>query len=303
MTFAPTIDALACQAIGAQETVSLPGEVVSVTELFDIFQPSFLAMSADPAAAESVAGSSALFSLQSLISLLTLMSLEIILGIDNVIFIAILAGKLPREQQAKARRLGIAMAVISRIALLLGITWVMRLTQPLFSLFDFAFSGKQLILLGGGLFLIAKATYEIHDKLEGVEEHGAPGAAATALAGVVLQIMLIDIVFSLDSVITAVGMTPHIPLMIIAVIAAAVVMLVFSGPISDFVHKHPTFKMLALAFLILIGVMLVAEGFGQHIDKGYIYFAMAFSLIVEVLNLRMRRKAAPVPLRHSELPE
>jgi predicted tellurium resistance membrane protein TerC len=274
-----------------------------VAELFDIFQPSFLAMSADPATAESVAGSAALWSLQSLISLLTLMSLEIILGIDNVIFIAILAGKLPREQQGKARRLGIAMAVISRIALLLGITWVMRLTQPLFSVFEYAFSGKQLILLGGGLFLIAKATYEIHDKLEGAEEHGKTASAAKALAAVVLQIMVIDIVFSLDSVITAVGMTPHIELMIIAVVAAAAVMLIFSGPISDFVHKHPTFKMLALAFLILIGVMLVAEGFGQHIDKGYIYFAMAFSLVVEVLNMRMRRKAPPVALRHTELPE
>jgi predicted tellurium resistance membrane protein TerC len=272
-----------------------------VAEIFEIFQPSFLAMSADP---ESVAGSAALFSLQSLISLLTLLSLEIILGIDNVIFIAILAGKLPREDQGKARRLGIAMAVISRIALLLGITWVMRLTQPLFSVFEYAFSGKQLILLGGGLFLIAKATYEIHDKLEGAEEHAKGAAAARqALVGVVLQIMLVDIVFSLDSVITAVGMTPHIPLMIVAVIAAAAVMLAFSGPISDFVQKHPTFKMLALAFLILIGVMLVAEGFGQHIDKGYIYFAMAFSLIVEVLNMRLRRKGAPVPLHHTELPD
>ena len=271
-----------------------------MAELFEIFQPSFLAMAADP---ESVAGSAALFSLQSLISLLTLLSLEIILGIDNVIFIAILAGKLPHEEQGKARRLGIAMAVISRIGLLLGITWVMQLTQPLFSIFEYAFSGKQLILLGGGLFLIAKATYEIHDKLEGAEEHGKGASAAKALAGVVLQIMLIDIVFSLDSVITAVGMTPHIELMIIAVIAAAAVMLVFSGPISDFVQKHPTFKMLALAFLILIGVMLVAEGFGQHIDKGYIYFAMAFSLVVEVLNLRLRRKGKPVPLHHSELPD
>ena len=262
-----------------------------MAELFNIFQPSFLALSAD--SAESVAGSAALFSLQSLISLLTLMSLEIILGIDNVIFIAILAGKLPREQQAKARRLGIAMAVISRIGLLLGITWVMRLTQPLFTLFDTGFSGKQLILLSGGLFLIAKATYEIHDKLEGAEEHGKPGATvAKALLGVVLQIMVIDIVFSLDSVITAVGMTPHIELMIIAVIAAAAVMLIFSGPISDFVQKHPTFKMLALAFLILIGVMLVAEGFGQHIDKGYIYFAMAFGVAVEMVNMKLRGKAS-----------
>jgi predicted tellurium resistance membrane protein TerC len=303
MMFAPTIDVLPAGQFRAQGQSFYRGEVASVAELFDIFHPSFLAMSAD--SAETVAGSAALFSLQSLISLLTLMSLEIILGIDNVIFIAILAGKLPRDQQAKARRLGIAMAVISRVALLLGISWVMQLTQPLFSVLQYAFSGKQLILLGGGLFLIAKATYEIHDKLEGAEEeHGKTAAsAAKALAGVVLQIMVIDIVFSLDSVITAVGMTPHIELMIIAVIAAAAVMLIFSGPISDFVHKHPTFKMLALAFLILIGVMLVAEGFGQHIDKGYIYFAMAFALVIEVLNMRMRRKAAPVDLRHSELPE
>jgi len=252
---------------------------------------------------ESVAGSAELFSLQSALSLATLAALEIVLGIDNVIFIAILAGRLPKADQPRARRLGIGMAVVSRIALLLGITWVMQLTQPLFAIMGTAFSGKQLILLGGGLFLIAKATYEIHDKLEG-EEHAASGGAKArqALAGVVLQIMLIDIVFSLDSVITAVGMTPHIELMIVAVVLAAAVMLIFAGPISDFVQKHPTFKMLALAFLILIGVMLVAEGFGQHIDKGYIYFAMAFSLVVELLNMRMRRKAVPVPLRHSHLP-
>lgn len=253
---------------------------------------------------ESVAGSAELFSLQSALSLLTLASLEIVLGIDNVIFIAILAGRLPKQEQARARRLGIGMAVISRIALLLGITWVMRLTEPLFAIMGTAFSGKQLILLGGGLFLIAKATYEIHDKLEGQEHGGGTAAkAGAALARVVVQIMLIDIVFSLDSVITAVGMTPHVELMIIAVILAALVMLIFAGPISDFVQKHPTFKMLALAFLILIGVMLVAEGFGQHIDKGYIYFAMTFSLLVELLNMRMRAKATPVPLRHSDLPD
>jgi predicted tellurium resistance membrane protein TerC len=245
-----------------------------------------------------------LFTLASLISLLTLASLEIVLGIDNVIFIAILAGRLPRDQQARARRLGIGMAVISRIALLLGITWVMGLTRPLFSIAGMAFSGKQLILLLGGLFLIAKSTFEIHDKLEGEEEQAtASGAAKNALASVVVQIMLIDIVFSLDSVITAVGMTPHVELMIIAVIVAAAVMLIFSGPIANFVHKHPTMKMLALAFLILIGVMLVAEAFGQHVDKGYIYFAMAFSLGVEMLNLRMRRKREPLNLRHSTLPE
>jgi predicted tellurium resistance membrane protein TerC len=246
-----------------------------------------------------------LFTLTSLISLLTLASLEIVLGIDNVIFIAILAGRLPRDQQDRARRLGISMAVITRIALLLGITWVMGLTRPLFSVAGVAFSGKQLILLIGGLFLIAKSTFEIHDKLEGEEEHATgKGGAKAALAGVVVQIMLIDIVFSLDSVITAVGMTPHVELMIIAVILAAAVMLIFSGPISRFVHEHPTMKMLALAFLILIGVMLVGEAFGQHVEKGYIYFAMAFSLGVELLNLRVRRKREPpIELRHSTLPE
>jgi predicted tellurium resistance membrane protein TerC len=246
-----------------------------------------------------------LFTLTSLISLLTLASLEIVLGIDNVIFIAILAGRLPRDQQDRARRLGIGMAVISRIALLLGITWVMGLTKPLFEVAGVAFSGKQLILLVGGLFLIAKSTFEIHDKLEGEEEHAAGGAAAAkaALAGVIVQIMLIDIVFSLDSVITAVGMTPHVELMIIAVILAAAVMLIFSGPIASFVHRHPTMKMLALSFLILIGVMLVAEAFGQHVDKGYIYFAMAFSFLVELLNLRVRRKREPMELRHSTLPQ
>lgn len=246
-----------------------------------------------------------LFTVTSLISLLTLASLEIVLGIDNVIFIAILAGRLPRDQQDRARKLGIGMAVISRIALLLGITWVMGLTKPLFAVAGFAFSGKQLILLLGGLFLIAKSTVEIHDKLEGEEEEHASTAKAakTALTSVVVQIMLIDIVFSLDSVITAVGMTPHVELMIIAVILAAAVMLIFSGPIANFVQRHPTMKMLALAFLILIGVMLVAEAFGQHVDKGYIYFAMAFSLGVEVLNMRVRKKGEPMNLRHSALPE
>jgi len=239
-----------------------------------------------------------------LVALITLTVLEIILGVDNVIFISILSGKLPPNQQRRARRVGLFAAMIMRIGLLWSIVWISRLTVSLFSVMGNEISGRDLILIGGGLFLLAKATYEIHDKLEGAEEeHGKKASAAKALAAVVLQIMVIDIVFSLDSVITAVGMTPHIELMIIAVIAAAAVMLVFSGPISDFVHKHPTFKMLALAFLILIGVMLVAEGFGQHIDKGYIYFAMAFALVIEVLNMRMRRKAKPVELRHTELPE
>ncbi len=244
-----------------------------------------------------------LVSMRSLISVLTLSALEIVLGIDNVIFIAILSGRLPHDQQPRARRLGIGMAVLSRIALLLSITWVMGLTRPLFTIAEWTVTGKQLILLVGGLFLIAKATYEIHDKLEGEDEHAVTTTrAAGALSAVVLQIMVIDIVFSLDSVITAVGMTPHVELMVIAVILAATVMLVFSGPISEFVHRHPTMKMLALAFLILIGVMLMAEGFGQHIDKGYIYFAMAFAFGVELLNMRLRKKAEPLPLRHTQLP-
>ncbi|WP_370651542.1 TerC family protein [Luteitalea sp. TBR-22] len=240
-----------------------------------------------------------------MISLATLASLEIVLGIDNVIFIAILSSRLPKDQQPRARRLGISMAVFSRLALLLGISWVMGLTRPLFALMGQGISGKQLILLLGGLFLIGKATYEIHDKLEGEDENEhAPGGgrAGATMTGVVAQIMLIDIVFSLDSVITAVGMTPHVPIMMVAVVLAAAVMLVFAGPISSFVQQHPTMKMLALAFLILIGVMLVGEAFGQHIDKGYIYFAMAFSLLVELLNMRLRKKRAPVALHHSSMP-
>jgi predicted tellurium resistance membrane protein TerC len=265
--------------------------------------PGALALT-DVAPAVATAPVAPLWSVASLISLATLASLEIVLGIDNVIFIAILSGRLPKDQQAKARRLGIAMAVISRLALLMALSWVMGLTRPLFGLLGYSISGKQLILLLGGLFLIAKATYEIHDKLEGEEHHaGAGGTAGATLAGVVAQIMLIDIVFSLDSVITAVGMTSYVPIMMVAVVLAAGVMLVFSGPIANFVAKHPTMKMLALAFLILIGVMLVAEAFGQHVDKGYIYFAMAFSLLVELLNMRLRRKsAAPVVLHHSSMP-
>jgi predicted tellurium resistance membrane protein TerC len=258
-----------------------------------------LLSAAEPATA---AASGELFSAAALVSLLTLVALEVVLGIDNVIFIAILAGRLPASEQDRARKLGIAMAVVSRILLLLSISWVMRLTEPLLTIGTWALSGKSLILLGGGLFLIAKSTYEIHDKLEGAEEaHGSTGGRA-ALTAVVLQIMVVDIVFSLDSVITAVGMTSHIPIMIVAVMIAAVMMLVFSGPISNFVHRHPTMKMLALSFLILIGVMLVAEAFGQHVDKGYIYFAMAFSLGVEFINMRLRAKATPVDLRHSEMP-
>lgn len=251
------------------------------------------------ASAEAVADAG-LLSVESLVSLLTLVVLEIVLGIDNVIFIAILAGRLPPELRAKARRLGIGAAVLSRILLLLGITWVMRLTQPLVQMGSLSFSGKQLILLVGGLFLIAKATFEIHGKLEGHEHEGRARAAAS-LAAVVLQIMLIDVIFSLDSVITAVGMVRQIPVIIAAVLLAAGVMLAFAGPVSDFVHRHPTMKILALSFLILIGVMLVMEAFGKHVDRGYLYFAMGFSFVVELLNLKLRARA-PLQLRGPQLP-
>jgi predicted tellurium resistance membrane protein TerC len=232
------------------------------------------------------------------IALLTLTVLEIVLGIDNIIFISILAGKLGREQRDRARTLGLALAMIMRILLLLSITWVMSLTQPLFTVVDRGVSGRDLILLLGGLFLIGKSTHEIHDKLEGGEGHGSARAVAS-FTGVLIQIALLDIVFSLDSVITAVGMAEHLSIMIIAVIAAVGVMLVASGAISEFVERHPTVKMLALAFLILIGVSLMAEGTHHHIPRGYIYFAMAFSVFVELINLRVRAKSEPVHLHRS----
>jgi predicted tellurium resistance membrane protein TerC len=259
------------------------------------FLPSILA-------AAGVADSASLWSVESLIAFLTLAALEIVLGIDNVIFIAILAAKLPAGQQDKARKIGIAAAVITRVLLLLSLSWLMGLTKPLFAIWGHDFSGKDLILFVGGAFLIAKATIEIHDKLEG-EEHGPSAAKAAAnMAGVVGQIMLLDIVFSLDSVITAVGMANHVPVMIAAIIVAAAVMLLASGSVSRFVERHPTMKILALSFLILIGVALVADSFGRHVEKGYLYFAMAFSFGVELLNLRIRARAKPVELRHSKLP-
>ncbi|HMV82337.1 MAG TPA: TerC family protein [Blastocatellia bacterium] len=234
---------------------------------------------------------------QAWIALLTLTSLEIVLGIDNIIFISILAGKLPGEQQNKARVLGLLAAMVSRLLLLLSLTWIMRLTAPLFRIFSQEISGRDLILLVGGLFLIAKATHEIHNKLEG-EEGESNTKVKSSFAGVILQIMLIDIVFSLDSVITAVGMVQQVSIMMVAVIVSVGFMLFFSGAISNFVQRHPTVKMLALAFLILIGVNLVAEGLGQHIPKGYTYFAMAFSVLVEMLNLRLRKvSTTPVHLR------
>jgi len=237
---------------------------------------------------------------ENLIALLTLASLEIVLGIDNIVFISILVGKLPAAQQASARRIGLLLAMGMRIALLLAITWVMGLTAPLFEVLQHAFTGRDLILLLGGLFLVAKATWEIHDKLEG-ETHDASGAKARArFATILTQIVLLDIVFSLDSVITAVGMAQHLEIMIAAVMIAVGVMLVFAGAISGFIERHPTLKMLALSFLLLIGVVLVADGFGQHVSKGYIYFAMAFSLFVEILNIRIRKpKAEPVQLHQS----
>ena len=233
------------------------------------------------------------------ISLLTLTVLEIVLGIDNIIFISILSGKLPPAQQPQARKLGLALALITRVLLLCGLAWVVKLDTPFWEPVIFgwklAISGKDLILIAGGLFLLAKSTFEIHEKLEG-EDGEKTKRMAVNFSGVIVQIMLLDIVFSLDSVITAVGMVSQIAIMIAAVVIAMIVMLVFVNQISDFVDRHPTIKMLALSFLILIGCMLVAEGFGKHIPKGYIYFAMAFSVGVEFLNIRMRKKAEKVEL-------
>jgi predicted tellurium resistance membrane protein TerC len=238
-----------------------------------------------------------LFSADALVALLTLTVLEIVLGVDNVIFISILAGKLPKDQQARARTTGLMAAMAMRIALLFSIAWIARLTNPLFEVFGRGVSGRDLILLGGGLFLLAKATVEIHDKLEGEEGHSSARVAPT-FGAVIVQIMLLDIVFSLDSVITAVGMADDLWVMVTAVVVAVAVMLLASGAISRFVNEHPTVKVLALSFLLLIGVSLIAEGFHQHIPKGYIYFAMAFSVFVEVVNLRVRTKSKePVQLR------
>ena len=235
------------------------------------------------------------------IALLTLTVLEIVLGIDNIIFISILAGKLPAGEQPRARTVGLTLAMVTRILLLLSLTGIMRLTRPLFSPFGHPFSGRDLILLLGGLFLLWKSTREIHDKLEGEEGRQNVKAGAT-FGGVIVQIALLDIVFSLDSVITAVGMVRQVGVMIAAIVLAVLVMLVAAGPISDFVHRHPTLKMLALSFLLLIGVTLIADGLGQHIPKGYVYFAMGFSVFVESLNLRLVRKAPPVHLKESITP-
>jgi predicted tellurium resistance membrane protein TerC len=225
---------------------------------------------------------------QAWIAFVTLLGLEIVLGIDNVVFISILAGKLPAAQQPKARYVGLGLAMFMRIALLFSISWVIRLTAPLFAIFAHEISGRDLILIVGGLFLLAKATREIHQKLEGEEGH-ASVRVKPSFSSVIIQVLLLDIVFSLDSVITAVGMVDDISIMISAVVIAVAFMMVFAAPISNFVERHPTFKMLALSFLLLIGFTLIAEGWDRHIPKGYIYVAMAFSVFVEALNLKLRK--------------
>ena len=231
------------------------------------------------------------------IAFATLTFLEIVLGVDNIIFISILSGKLPAKQQARARRVGLLGAMLTRVLLLFSLAWIVKLTTPLFTAIDHPVTGRDLILIGGGLFLLAKSTFEIHERLEGEEGHGS-GRVAASFASVIAQIMLLDIVFSLDSVITAVGMVDQVWVMIAAVVVSVAIMMLAAEPISDFVHKHPTVKMLALSFLLLIGMSLLLEGFGQHIPKGYIYFAMGFSVFVEMINLRVRARAAvPVHLR------
>jgi predicted tellurium resistance membrane protein TerC len=237
-----------------------------------------------------------LFTGNALVALATLTAMEIVLGIDNVVFVAILTARLPRPQQPLARRLGIGLALLIRIGLLFTISWMMGLTRPFFAIVGHSFSGRDLILLGGGLFLIAKATWEIYDKLEAEHATEAARGGRRAFLSVLIQILILDIVFSLDSVITAVGMARQVSIMVIAMVLAMLVMLVSAAPIGGFVERHPSVKILALAFLLLIGVMLVAEGMGSHVEKGYIYFAMAFSLFVELLNLRYRTKRKPVTL-------
>jgi predicted tellurium resistance membrane protein TerC len=240
----------------------------------------------------------AFFTSSGLLALVTLTFLEIVLGVDNVIFISILSGKLPPSQQKRARQTGLVAAMGMRVLLLLSVAWIIRLTAPLFVVLGQPISGRDLILIGGGLFLLAKATIEIHDRLEGEEGHGS-ASVAPSFAAVILQIAVLDIVFSLDSVITAVGMAEDVAIMVAAVILAVVVMMFSAEPISAFVNRHPTIKVLALSFLLLIGMSLVGEGLGLHIPKPYIYFAMGFSVFVEMINLRVRAAVAPVHLRQS----
>lgn len=239
-------------------------------------------------------------------SLVTLAAMEIVLGIDNIVFLAILVARVPAENRAVIRRVGLILALVMRILLLFALSWLMKLTAPLFEFMGHGFSGRDLILLGGGLFLVGKSTHEIHEKLEGEPESAdAPRPTSNrATAAILLQIVLVDIVFSLDSVITAVGMANVLWVMVAAMVIASAVMLIFAGAIGDFVERHPSMKVLALSFLILIGVMLTAESFGQHVSKGYIYFAMAFSLVVEIINLRMRKHSSPpVKLHEPQMPK
>jgi predicted tellurium resistance membrane protein TerC len=244
----------------------------------------------------------ALLTSHGLLALVTLTFLEVILGVDNVIFISILSSKLPRADQGRARRLGLLAAMVMRIGLLLSIAWIIRLTAPLFTVLGQEISGRDLILIGGGLFLLGKATVEIHDRLEGEQGHGS-ARAAPSFAAVIVQIMLLDIVFSLDSVITAVGMAEDLSVMVTAVVLAVAVMMFAAEPISTFVGLHPTLKVLALSFLLLIGVSLIGDGLGMHIPKGYIYFAMGFSVFVEMINLRVRHHGDPVQLHQSYVQE
>jgi predicted tellurium resistance membrane protein TerC len=237
----------------------------------------------------------AFFTTDGILALVTLTFLEVVLGVDNVIFISILSGKLPASQQPKARRAGLLGAMVMRILLLLSVAWIIRLTAPIVTVFGHDISGRDLILIGGGLFLLGKATLEIHERLEGEEGHGS-ARVAPSFAAVLMQIMLLDVVFSLDSVITAVGMADEVSIMVAAVVLAVAIMMVSAEPISAFVNRHPTVKVLALSFLLLIGVSLVGDGLGMHIPKGYIYFAMGFSVFVEMINLRVRGKATPVKL-------
>ena len=240
----------------------------------------------------------AFFTADNMVALATLTALEVVLGVDNVIFISILAGKLPAAQQARARRVGLLAAMIMRILLLFSLAWIVRLTEPLVTVLGRGISGRDLILLGGGLFLLAKATIEIHDKLEGLEGERS-ARVAPSFGAVIVQIMLLDIVFSLDSVITAVGMADSIAVMVVAVIIAVGIMMLSATSVSEFVQRHPTVKVLALSFLMLIGLSLVGEGLGHHIPKGYIYFAMGFSVFVEMINLRLRKPGVPVDLHEA----
>jgi predicted tellurium resistance membrane protein TerC len=241
-----------------------------------------------------------LFTIDGLIAFLTLSLLEVVLGIDNIIFISILTNKLPEEDRPRARFAGIALALVFRIIMLLGITWIIGLTKPLFELFSMAFTGRDLVLLAGGLFLIAKSTSEIHHKMESIDDEHVksekPKVPGSFLS-IIVQIGLLDIVFSFDSILTAIGMTEEIVIMILAVIVSLIVMLIFAGRIAEFIEKHPTLQVLALSFLILIGVVLIAEGFHQHISKGYIYFAVVFSLTVEAVNIRVRKRKKNVKIR------